>query len=85
MQTFTTNISAPLTFDKNNPVFRVSIKANGGTVEIEGNIAKFGDLDSAPVTLTDGQAVVLEATPVNGVQCTVTPGTGTADIMVFFN
>lgn len=81
----TLNINSALTINKTDGIFRMSVKATGGTVTMTGN-ATFRDMPSEAITLSDGQAVVLEAwpqAPIDGV--TITPGTGTADLIICYS
>lgn len=75
----------PLVISNMDYVVRMSIKANGGTVTILGS-SRFQSANSQAITLEDGQSVTLDAqsltVPISGV--TITPGTGSADVLIAF-
>ena len=84
MTIFTANIEDELIITQSDSIYRLSVKANGGTVQITGTVPEFKGIPATPITLQDGQAVVLEAWPQSGVNCTITPDDGTADVIICF-
>lgn len=88
MNTFTVNITEPLQILKADQIYRLSVKANGGTVTILGDMPelKFASgptLARSPITLFDGQSSVYQAAVMNGMELLITPGSGSADIEIF--
>ncbi len=88
MDTYTRNIDSALQIRKADNIYRLSVKANGGSVTIRGNIPSFtftegGELPSTDVTLFDGQSGVYNAAVMAGMELLITPVGGTADIEIF--
>lgn len=89
MNIFTINISEPLQISQADGLFRVAVKARGGTVTILGDQETFTPsvtgipLSRSAVTLEDGQGVVYQAAPTSCIEILITPGTGTADVELF--
>lgn len=83
MDIYTGVLSAPLTIVKEDNVFQLSVIAVGGTVTFLGN-RPFKNLTLSPVTLQNGQSVVVQAAPSAGLAATIQNGTGVAAVAIFF-
>ena len=87
MNIFTNSFSAGnnLSIVKADQIVRISIKANGGDIQVLGNTA-FKNITPGPITLHDAQGITLDSqsmtVPIDGVL--ITPGTGNADVLVAF-
>lgn len=90
MDLFTVNIDSPLQIRKADNIYRLTIKANGGTVFIRGNLTQWTFIEgnrtlaSTDNTLFDGQSAVYQAAVMKGAEVLITPGTGTADVEIIF-
>ena len=84
MNFWTQTISAPLTINKADGAFFISVLAIGGTVTILGS-AKFLGVASTAVTLSVGETWTYQAQLSEGpVAVTITPS-GTAGVNIGFN
>lgn len=88
MDIFTIAITDPLQIKKEDGLFRIAVKARGGTVSMRGNLATFTlstgtVLTATDIVLQDGQGVVYQAAPTSCIEVLITPGTGTADVELF--
>lgn len=89
MTVWTKAITATLTITTAMNVYRMSVKARGGSVTITGSASLTiagVPTPSGPVVLEDGQSDVFSAfpnAPIDGL--IINPGGNTADVEIFFN
>lgn len=88
MTLFTASITAPLTITPPDGIFRATMKANGGAVQIMGTVTKFkpavGDeIEANGIVLEDGQSLTLEAWPQAGITATITPAAACDIILAY--
>lgn len=84
MDLWTQTISAPLIINTADAVYRMSITAQGGTVQIQGNFT-FKGLPSGPITIQDQSSIILAANPNSAMNLSIVPLGGDAAVIVFFN
>ncbi len=74
-----------ITINVEDQCFRITLKADGGTISLKGSVPTFKGMDSLAVTLNDGESFTdssVVTSPIQGL--TITPLTGTAEMIIGF-
>ena len=82
MRVFTESFSSPITITSADRVYSISVKANGGTVQILGD-GEFQGMQSAAITLNASESwtgIAEISNPFEGI--TITPVAGIAEVEI---